>query len=134
MDGSGSTYLSYWVDKALENYFPATATSATESILNVDATDTSTVETLATKNTNGLVTVMVVDRAVNAPTDNNGKGAPRTVIVDTSALGGFHSASLMTIDAATNATLGPSGIGVTAGTRIPVTLPGYGVAFLTLTP
>jgi len=130
----GGTYLSYWVDKALENYYPATGASPYENILGVSATDESTVETLATKSANGTVTVMVVDRAVKAAGDNDGSGAPRTVVVDTSALGGFHSASLMTIDAATNAANGPSGVGVTPAARISVVLPGYGVAFLTLTP
>jgi len=56
------------------------------------------------------------------------------VVVDTSSLGSFTAASLMTIDAATSASNGPSGIGITPASRINVTLPGYGVAFLRLTP
>lgn len=132
--GGGGTYLSYWVDKALVNFFPATGASPFENILGVSATDESTVETLATKSANGTVTVMVVDRAVDAAGDNDGTGDPRTVVVDTSALGGFHSASLMTIDASTSAANGPSGVGITPASRINVVLPGYGVAFLTLTP
>jgi hypothetical protein len=130
----GGTYLSYWVDKALENFFPSTVASPSSEILGVTATDSSTVETLATKSADGTVTVLVVDRAVEAASDNDGGGAPRTVVVDTSSLGGFHSASVLTIDAATSAAHGPSGVGVTPATRINVTLPGYGVAFLTLTP
>jgi len=130
----GGTYLSYWVDKALENFYPATGASPYENILGLKATDTTTVETLATKSINGTVTVMVVDRAIDAASDNDGAGDARTVVVDTSALGSFHSASLMTIDAATNAATGPSGVGIPAAARINVVLPGYGVAFLTLTP
>jgi hypothetical protein len=134
VDSSGNTFLSYWIDKALANYFPSTPTSPRLNILSVTATDTSSVETLATLNSNGIVTVMVVDLAVHSTTDNNGSGVPRTVVVDTSSLGSFTAASLMTIDAATSASNGPSGIGITPASRINVTLPGYGVAFLRLTP
>jgi hypothetical protein len=134
VDGNGNPLLSYWVDKALENYFPSTPSSPGATILALSATDTSSVETLATRNTNGVVTVMVVDRAVNAPADNNGNGDPRTVVVDTSSLGSFYSASVLTIDAATSTSKGPAGVGVTPASRITISLPGYGVAFLTLTP
>jgi hypothetical protein len=134
VDSNNNPYLSYWVDKALENFFPVTPVSPGPAILNLTATDTSSVEMLATKSTNGVVTVMVVDLAVDAPADNNGSGDPRTVVVDTSSLGSFYSASVMTIDAATSASMGPSGMGVTPASRMTITLPGYGVAFLTLKP
>jgi hypothetical protein len=134
VDGSNNTYLSYWVDKTLETLYPSTAASPGPKILVLNATDTSSVETLATEASNGTVTVMVADRAVDAPTDNNGKGDPRTVIVDTSNLGNFNAASLLTIDAATSASNGPTGVGVTPAERMTITLQGYGVAFLTLTP
>jgi hypothetical protein len=132
VDSSGNPYLSYWVDKALENFFSTTAGST--AILAVTATDTSSVETLATKSANGTITVRVVDLAVDSPTDDNGTGDPRTVVVDTSSLGSYYSASVLTIDAATSASKGPSGVGVTPASRITITLPGYGVAFLTLKP
>ena len=90
--------------------------------------------TLATKDTSGNVTVMAIDMAVHSPTDNDGNGDPRTVIVDTSSLGSFYSASVLTIDGATSPSMGPSGVGVTPTSRITITLPGYGVAFLTLKP
>ncbi len=134
VDSNGNTLLSYWVDKALANYFPFTTAAAAPAILATTATDSATVETLATKSANGTVTIMIVDRAVNASTDNNGSGAPRTVIVDTSALGGYTAANLMTINAATSATTGPSAAGITPSSRIAITLPGYGVSFLTLMP
>jgi len=134
VDGNGNPLLSYWVDKALENYFPTTAASPGAAILTLSATDTSSVETLATRSANGVVTVMVVDRAVHSSNDDDGTGDPRTVVVDTSSLGTFYSASVLTIDAATSAINGPSGVGVTPASRITISLPGYGVAFLTLTP
>jgi hypothetical protein len=132
--GGGDTYLSYWVDKSLANFFPATPASPFADILTLSSTDSSSVETLATRSSNGTITVMVVDLAVHAPADNNGKGDPRTIIVDTSSLGGYFSASLLAIDATTSATNGPVGKGIPPDGRIPVTLNGYGVAFLTLTP
>jgi len=81
-----------------------------------------------------MAVVMVVDMAVDSPTDDNGAGDPRTVVVDVSSLGNFYSVSVLTIDAATSPNKGPSGVGVTPAGRMTITLPGYGVAFLTLKP
>ena len=134
VDSNGNTLLSYWVDKALQNAFPSTPAAPGPSILALTATDTSSVETLATKAANGTVTVMVVDMAVDSPADDNGAGDPRIVVVDVSSLGNFYSASVLTIDAATSPSKGPSGVGVTPASRMTITLPGYGVAFLTLKP
>jgi hypothetical protein len=127
-------YLSYWVDKTLANLYSPTPGAPGPAILQVDSTDTSSVEALATENSDGSVVVMVVDRAVHASSDNNGSGDPRTVVVDVSSFGNFYAASLITVDAATSLSSGPAGAGVTPATRMNVTLPGYGVAFLKLTP
>jgi hypothetical protein len=97
-------------------------------------TETSSAEILATKNSDGSVVVMIVDHAVHSPTDNNGAGDPRTVIVDVSALGAFSSAITMTIDAKTSASSGPAAVAVTPGQKMSVTLGGYGVTFLKLKP
>jgi hypothetical protein len=134
VDPNGNTYLSYWVDQALASLYPATPGSPGQSILELTATDTTTVETLATKNEDGSVTVMVDDHAVASPTDNNGAGAPRTVIVDVSSLGTFSSASLLSINAASSASSAPTAASVTPAARMTVTLPGYGVAWLVLKP
>jgi hypothetical protein len=75
---------------------------------------------------------MVANYAVHAASDVNGPGAPRTVQVDTSALGSFASASLLVIDGSTDVTKGPTASSVTAAPRISIALNGYGVAFLTL--
>jgi len=135
VDGSGNTYLSYWVDKTLATLYPSTPTSAGPEILQLTATDTISVETLATKNADGSVTVMVDDHAVAMAADNNGAGAPRTVIVDVSELGNFSSASLLTINASTSAVTGPAAASsVTPAGRMTVNLGGYGVAWLMLKP
>jgi hypothetical protein len=135
VDGSGNTYLSYWVDKTLATLYPSTPSEAGPEILELTATDTTTVETLATKNADGSVVVMVDDHAVASPTDNNGAGSPRTVIVDVSALGNFSSASVLTIDTTTSATTGPAtAVSVTPAARMTVNVGGYGVSWLMLKP
>ncbi len=135
VDGNGNTYLSYWVDKTLGTLYPSTPTVAGQEILELTATDTSTVETLATKNADGSVVVMIDDHAVASLTDNNGAGSPRTVIVDLSELGNFSSASLLTIDTTTSATTGPAAaVSVTPAARMTVNVGGYGVVWLMLKP
>jgi hypothetical protein len=132
VDANGNPYLGYWVDRSLATFYPAAAPGA--DILVETSTDTSSIETLATRLSNGMVRVMVVDRAVHSAADNNGAGDPRTVVVDSSSLGNFTAASLLTIDAATDLTNGPAATGIAPASRITVSLNGYGVAFLSLMP
>ncbi len=151
---TGKTYLSYWVDYWLQRYFPAACESCLKppgggiviggpsnpaaSILNLTSTESTTVETLATTNvacSGNYVVVMIANHAVmNPTTDNNGPGAPRTVIVDVSALGALSSATRLMIDANTDPVQGPSATPITPTSRLTVTLSGYGVTFLQLNP
>ncbi len=131
---TGSTYLSFWVDYWLGQMFPSTPGFSGPDILQLAVTETSSAEILGTKNSDGSVVVMVVDRAVHASTDNNGTGDPRTVIVDVSALGTFSGATSITIDRKTNATSGPASLNITPAHKISVTLDGYGVTLLKLNP
>ncbi len=131
---TGSTFLSFWVDYWLGQMFPSTPAFPGPDILKLAVTETSSAEILGTKNSDGSVVVMVVDRAVHASTDNNGTGDPRTVIVDVSALGTFSGATSITIDAKTNATSGPASLNITPAHEISVTLDGYGVTLLKLNP
>lgn len=128
---AGSTYLSYWVNYWLARYFPA---APGEDILTLNVTETSPAEILAVRESDNSVVVMVADHAIHSPTDDNGPGDPRTVVVDLSALLPFSSASLLTIDANTSAANGPSVASVTPASRMEITLNGYGVAFLKLVP
>jgi len=130
---SDAKYLSYWVDQTLGQLFPVTATSNPE-FLELTATETSTIESLAAKNPDGSYVIMITNRAVNAPTDNNGTGAPRTVIVDVSALGNYTSVSQITLDTNTNVSNGPSTMSLTPGPKLSVTLSGYGTTFLQIKP
>ena len=152
---TGKTYLSYWVDYWLQRYFPscdscpvsadglgsafpAFVTTPVSSILDSTSTESSTVETLATKavsNPQCVISfvVMIANHAVMDPgTDNNGPGAPRTIIVDVSALGSIASANQLTIDGGTDPVQGPSAAPITPAARLTVNLNGYGVTFLQL--
>ena len=131
---TGSTFLSYWVDYWLAQMFPSTPTSPGPDLLQLSVTETSSVEILATKNTDGSVVLMMVDHAVHAATDNNGPGDPRTVVADVSALGTFSSTSSITIDKNTSSTSGPAAVSITPAQKVSVTLGGYGVTFLKLKP
>lgn len=71
---------------------------------------------------------------MNSPSDNNGTGAPRTVIVDVSTLGPFSPGTQLTIDAITDPTNGPTAASITPAPRMTVTLNGHGVTFLQLSP
>jgi len=130
--GSGNKYLSYWVDYWLGQLYPQSP--AAPDILGLTITEDTTVEVLATKHSDGSVLVMVADRAVLSPSDNNGTGDLRTVVMDISALGNFTSASQLNIGAGINLTSGPQPSSITPASKITVNLPGYGVAFLILKP
>lgn len=129
---SGNKYLSYWVDYWLGQLYPQSP--AAPDILALTITETTTMEVLATKNSDGSVVVMVVDRAVHSPSDDNGSGDARTAIVDISALGNFSAASQLYIGAASDLSNGPQPSTITVAPKLTVTLPGYGVTFLILKP
>jgi hypothetical protein len=126
---TGALQLSYWVDYWLERIFPSPPGA---ELLSYTTTDTSDIEVLPVVNGDGSVVVMVANYAVKSSGDNNGPGAPRTILIDTTAWGNFGSGSLLTIDANTNVASGPVPSAVTPAPQISVTLNGYGVAFLTL--
>jgi uncharacterized protein YgiB involved in biofilm formation len=130
-DANGALQLSYWVDYELGHIFPPTSAS---KLLQYTASDDAELETLPVMNTDGSVVVMVANHAVNSPSDNNGPGAQRSVLIDVSALGSFSTASLLTIDKNTDVSSGPVAAAVTVAAQIPITLNGYSVAFLTLSP
>jgi hypothetical protein len=129
---TGNKYLSYWVDYWLGQLYPQSP--ATPDILDLALTENTTVEALATMNSDGSFLVMIADRAVAAPSDNNGTGAPRTVVMDISALGNLTSASQLNIVAGSDLTNGPQTVAITPASKLVVTLPGYGVSFLILKP
>jgi hypothetical protein len=127
---TGTPRLSYWVDYWLAHKFPAPPGT---SLLQYSATDDAELEALAVQNSDNSIVVMVANHAVNAPADNNGPGAPRGILIDVSQFAiPFQTATVLTIDANTNLTNGPTETTVGLAAQIPVTLNGYGVAFLTL--
>jgi hypothetical protein len=141
---TGDTYLSYWVDYYLQRYFPFCdpggppgCTSNGSTIQRTTSTEqpaAQTVELLATKNADGSVVLMLSDHAVSQPSDNNGKGAPRTVVLDVTALGPFATGTQLTLDANTDPAAGPVATSIAPAGQITVRLGGYGAAFLKLSP
>jgi hypothetical protein len=129
---TGNKQLSYWVDYWLGQLYPQSPSAP--DILSLTATESATVEALATKDSDGSALIMVADRAVVSPTDNNGAGDPRIVIVDVSALGNFSSASQLNLDAAFNVSNGQQPAAISMSPKLTVNLPGYGVTFLILKP
>jgi len=133
-EDNNQKYLSYWVEYWLVRKFGWDGASPAPDILTLNATDSSSVETLATRNSDGSVVVMVADHAVHATGDNNGSGDPRTVVVDVSALGTFASATQLTVDGNTDTVNGPVDTAITPAPRITLSPGGYGVTFVTLHP
>jgi hypothetical protein len=121
--------LSYWVDYWLARMFPSPPGA---NILQTTNSDDAEIEVLAAQNPDGSVVIMLSNHALNASTDNNGPGAPRTIAIDVSELGSFTSGSLLTIDGSTSVASGPTAASVTPSAQMTLTLNGYGVAFLTL--
>ena len=128
-DQTGQPRLSYWVDYWLAHMFPSPAGA---NMLSFNASDTTDLETLAVRNPDNSVVVMIANYAVAAPTDNNGPGAPRVISLDVSNLGTFSNGSLLRIDSTTDAINGPTPATITPASPIQVTLNGYGVAFVKL--
>jgi len=144
VDDSGNPFLSYWVDYYLSHWLPSppgqdilqtTATGCCAADypngwfgsggLNLDT------QTMAVRNVDGSVVVLMSNYALHGSNDNNGSGVSRIFALDLSALGTFGSATLVTLDAATPAG-GPVPQTLAPAPQMQVTLPGYGAALLRL--
>ncbi len=98
-DQTGNPRLSYWVDYWLAHMFPANPGA---NLLQFTASDTTDLETLAVRNPDNSVVVMIANYAVAASTDNNGPGLSRVVSLDVSSLGAFTNGSVLKIDSTTD--------------------------------
>ena len=143
-DGSGNPQFSYWVDYYLSHWLPSPPgqdilQTTTSGCCKIDTLKTwigggglvYDTQTLAARNVDGSVVVLMSNYAINATYDDNGPGIPRTFALDLSALGSFSTATLVTLDAATLAS-GPVPQSLTPAAQMQVTLPGYGAALLRL--
>ncbi|MGA3044772.1 MAG: hypothetical protein ABSF54_28685, partial [Bryobacteraceae bacterium] len=137
-DGNGNPQFSYWVDYYLSHWLPSPpgqdilqtttsgcCTTASEKTWAGGALVYDT-QTLAARNVDGSVVVLMSNYALNGEFDNNGPGISRTFALDLSALGSFSSATLVTLDAATPVATGPVPQSLTPAAQMQVTLPGYG--------
>jgi hypothetical protein len=121
--------LSYWLDLWLGKLFPPETQAQILAISNPDPTN---LELFAARQPSGQTTILFANHTVAHPTDDNGSGAPRTVLLDLSALSPLTSATLLTFNAKTSSLSGPVPQNVTPAAKIRLTLSGYGVTFLTL--
>lgn len=141
VDPAANPYLSYWVDYYLSNWLPSppgqdilstTSSGCCLWIGNLGQMYGLDTHTLALRNVDGSVVILMSNHAVAKPlTDNNGAGLSRTFALDLSALGSFSSATLVTLDSATPPS-GPVQQSVTPSAQMQVTIPGYGAALLRL--
>jgi hypothetical protein len=142
---TGQKYLSYWVDRALVKAFQLGGRILKVDVTPADALDAD-VELLAVERTEGtrqVVVVMIVNRAVRDPAvDLDGPGVRRNVVLNLQPLmpsdaGGVGAWSVTEsiLDKNTDLDAGPNENSVTLQSDgwLPVTLDGYGVAFVTLT-
>jgi len=128
-DQTGQPRLSYWVDYWLQHFFPSPPGA---QLLHNTVSDNAEIETLAARNPDGSIVIMVANHALASPLDNNGPGAPRDVLVDVSQLGTFTSAQVLTIDGKTDIVNGPTASAIALAPTVEVDFSGYGVAFLLL--
>ncbi|HVZ16456.1 MAG TPA: glycosyl hydrolase, partial [Terriglobales bacterium] len=127
-DQTGNPRLSYWVDYWLAHYFPSPPGS---DLLQYSTTDATGMETMAARNPDGSIVVMVVNHAVNSASDNNGSGARRSVSLDVQQLTTSTTAKLLKIDGSTDPINGPSETPIVLTPETQIDFSGYGVAFLT---
>ena len=128
---TANTQLSYWVDYWIARMFPG---GSGQQLLQSTNTDASDIEALPVVNTDGSVVIMISNHAVASPADNNGDGLTADVAIDTSALGPFTSASEIVIDSTTSVANGPSAQSMSPASPIKLSLNGYSVAMIKLTP
>ena len=141
VDGSGHPYLSYWVDYYLSHWLPSPPgqdlLKISESgcclwIYNGSNPMGLDTHTLAARNVDGSVVILMSNHAVlNPQKDNNGPGAQRAINLDLSALGTFHSATLVMLDA-TTPQAGPVPQQLPPAPQMQVIMQGYGAALLRL--
>ncbi len=140
-----ATQLSYWVDYYLSHWLPS---PPGQDILQTTTTGCCATDfahgwqgsgglafdtqTMAARNVDGSVVVLMSNYALKGSSDNNGSGSSRTFALDLSALGTFTSATLVTLDASTPLPGGPVPQTQTPAPQMQVTLPGYGAALLRL--
>jgi Glycosyl hydrolase catalytic core len=128
-DQTGNPRLGYWVDYWLSHMFPAKPGA---NLLQFSASDTTDLETLAVRNPDNSVVVMIANYAVASSVDNNGPGLSRVVSLDVSSLGTFANGSVLKIDSTTDVSNGPTPATIAPASPVQITLNGYGVAFVKL--
>jgi hypothetical protein len=135
LNTTGASTLAYWTDYWLERSFPWDGVSSGSLLLKSTTTEpTPSIEVLVARNADNSVSVMISNHAVASALDDDGAGAPRTVLLDVSALGAFTSATQTSLNGSTSAAAGPSSVAITPSSVMTLTFAGYGTTFLQLKP
>jgi hypothetical protein len=124
-DQTGRPLLQYWIVKTIDDAFPVGSER-----LSASSADPN-VQVLAARRPDGKVSILVVDRRVDAANPRGGRGLPADVELTLNGL----SATAITskqIDASTSATNGPATATLPLGSPIAVHFPGYGLALVTV--
>jgi hypothetical protein len=124
-DQTGAKTLPYWVQKTLNDAFPAGSTMLSSSSTNAG------VQTLAAKRADGKISVLVVNRQLNSTTTKGGAGLPAVISVNVPGVSAS-GATLQQIDRNTSVASGPSTTNLAATGPYQVSLPGFGFGVLTL--
>jgi hypothetical protein len=132
-NANDATTIAYWTDYWLERTFPWDGVSTGAVLYKTTTTEpTSTVDVMATLNTDSSVSLMVTNYATAATTDDNGAGAPRTVYVNLAALGTFTTGTEVDLNASTSAATGPASKAITPSSTLTLNFTGYGSSMFIL--
>jgi len=120
---NGVSRLAYWRDVLLSQAFPAGSTIV-RSTSSLDS-----IETLAARRPDGILSVLVINRRLTGPSDVGNSGVPATVSVHLQGLTPS-AVSLRQIDPTTDAAHPPTTVSLAAASDLQFTSPGYGLAIL----
>jgi hypothetical protein len=123
-DQTGRTLLPYWIVKTIDNAFPYKSVR-----LRATSSDPS-VQVLAARRPDGHVSILVVDRRIDASDPKGGHGVAAAVRVVLQGVRAGH-ATVKMLDATTKAAGGPRTTTAAPG-RVVLAFPGYGLAVVDL--
>jgi hypothetical protein len=118
---TGSTRLPYWRDLQLSRAFPmgSRIVRSTSSV--------AAVETLAARRPDGILSLLVINRAIAATGDTGGSGVPMTVSVQLQGATPS-SVGLRQLDRSTDPSREPPAVSLPPATELRFSSPGYGMA------
>ncbi|HEX6482162.1 MAG TPA: glycosyl hydrolase [Ktedonobacteraceae bacterium] len=120
-DTTGAPNLAYWRDMLLNHSFPTGSTLLKSSSSKAD------ILTLAVRQSNGAISILVINRQVNSHSSVGGRGLPATVTVQLQGITPG-AISLQRIDSSIKPSVGPQIVTLSSSTLLQVSFNGYGIA------